>query len=162
MSTYSHTIFDNTKNPVNVLTNIPNVQIFLEEGAKLPFREEGSVGYDLFSHGEKIDVPPGDRRLISSGVSMSIPEGWYGRIAPRSGLSVKSQIDIGAGVVDPSYRGIVKICFINNGKETFSVNPGDKIAQLVFEKCGLPQLKVVEKLDKTSRGKKGFGSTGIK
>jgi len=138
---------------------IPDVKIVLEEGAKLPQLEKGSVGYDLFSCESKT-VPRGDRVLISSGIRISIPEGWYGRVAPRSGLSVKKNIDIGAGVIDPSYTGIVKICFINNGKDDYHIEHGDKVAQLIFEKCGLPNLCVVEKLEETERGDGGFGSTG--
>jgi dUTP pyrophosphatase len=90
---------------------------------------------------------------------MTVPRGTYGRIAPRSGLAVKG-IDVGAGVVDRDYVGLVKVLLINNSAAAFAVNTGDRIAQLVLEQIATPPAIVVSKLDHTTRSDGGFGSTG--
>ena len=133
----------------------------LSESAKLPQRAtSGSVGYDLFSAENKI-INPKCRELINLDISLKIPEGHYGRIAPRSGLSSKKSIDIGAGVIDIDYRGNIMVLMNNNNPESiFEIKKGDKIAQLILEKCSTPEIKEVKELDKTNRGENGFGSTG--
>lgn len=134
--------------------------IKLEEGALKPKRgSDQAAGYDLYANKPDM-INPHDRRLISTGLRIAIPEGHYGRIAPRSGLAVKKSVDIGAGVIDSDYRGEVKILVINNGRETFHINKHDRIAQLILEKISLPEITVVEDLDETNRGEGGFGSTG--
>ena len=93
---------------------------------------------------------------------MAIPEGNYGRIAPRSGLAAKHSIDVGAGVIDSDYRGEVKVLLFNLSDTDFEVKPGDRIAQLIIEKYTMTEIQEVEgKLDDTVRGEGGFGSTGI-
>jgi dUTP pyrophosphatase len=124
-------------------------------------KSEDAAGYDLYCS-EHNFLMPNTRKLISTGISLEIPKDHYGRIAPRSGLAVKNSIDIGAGVVDSDYRGEVKILLINNSQDTFWVNPGDRIAQLILVKISLPEIEVVEDLSETSRGEGGFGSTGKK
>lgn len=105
-----------------------------------------------------------------------MPPGYYGRVAPRSGLAVKNFIDVGAGVIDEDYRGEVKVLLFNFSDQDFQVKTGDRIAQLVceqvlgrnykkfinpiFQICR-PELKEVEELDDTQRGHGGFGSTGV-
>ena len=97
---------------------------------------------------------------MDTGIAIAIPPSFYARIAPRSGLSVKSSIDIGAGVVDADYRGPVKVCLIYNGTSDFKVNIRDRIAQLILEQIITPDIQEVSELDDTSRGSSGFGSTG--
>ena len=110
----------------------------LNKDAMAPSRQSvEAAGYDLYSSFSEI-ISPEERRLIPLGFSMSIPKGYYGRIAPRSGLSVKKSIDIGAGVIDSDYRGEVKVLIINNGRNIFHVKPGDRIAQLIIEKIITP------------------------
>ena len=121
----------------------------------------GSAGYDIFSI-ESVTIEPGSRRLIATGVSLEVPEYYYIRVAPRSGLSVKG-IDVGAGVVDSSYRGEVKVLLINNSKESYNVQEGDRIAQLIMERCGNADITILEYYDELSmseRGENGFGSSG--
>lgn len=133
----------------------------LSESAKCPKRgTENSAGYDLYST-EAILIEPFSRNLVGTGIAIAIPSGYYGRIAPRSGLSVKG-IDIGAGVIDIDYRGEVKVLMINNSKQSFIVNAGDRIAQLLIEKITHPDFIEVdrENISDTSRGGNGFGSTG--
>lgn len=93
---------------------------------------------------------------------MAIPEGNYGRIAPRSGLAAKNMIDVGAGVIDSDYRGEVKVLLFNLSDVDFEVSKNDRIAQLIIEKYTPTQLVEVEELDSTVRGVGGFGSTGVK
>ena len=140
------------------------LKVFLHsELAKLPKRaDEGAAGYDITSI-ENISIPPRSRSLISTGLSIQLPLYSYGRIAPRSGLSVKG-LDVGAGVIDESFRGIVKVLLINNNDTVFVVNVGDRIAQLLVEPIYYPDVETVsslEDLSSTIRGDGGFGSTGV-
>jgi len=100
---------------------------------------------------------------VSTGIALEIPgDCSYGRIAPRSGLAVKHGIQVGAGVVDADYRGEVKVLLFNHGSDTFSATAGDRIAQLIIERCKMPDVTVVtdRALSATERGTSGFGSTG--
>lgn len=121
----------------------------------------GSVGYDLFST-ENVTILSYNRCLVSTGVKMRIPRGYYGRIAPRSSLAINHSIDVGGGVIDPDYRGEVKVILVNNSDEHYDVKIGDKIAQLILEKVLVTEVHVVQELDNTIRGSGGFGSTGKK
>jgi dUTP pyrophosphatase len=133
----------------------------LVPGAVLPKRgSDGAVGYDLVAtHG--CVILPGQRGLVPTGLSLELPSGTYGRVAPRSGLAVKNGLDVGAGVIDPDYRGEIKVVLFNFDTEPFLVKPGYRVAQLVIEKCETPEVVEVDKLDETERGEGGFGSTGI-
>ena len=92
---------------------------------------------------------------------MAIPEGNYGRIAPRSGLAAKHSIDVGAGVIDCDYRGEVKVLLFNLSDVDFELKANERIAQLIIEKYTPTDIAEVEDLDATVRGKGGFGSTGV-
>ena len=120
----------------------------------------GSAGFDLYGIEHK-HLATGQRCLVRTGLSFSIPKGYYGRIAPRSGLAVKYGIDVLAGVIDSDYRGEVKIVLINHGDEDFNIKPGDRVAQLIIEKYASHVLiKEEDNLESTHRGEGGFGSTG--
>ena len=106
-------------------------------------------------------MPARGKALIGTGLAFSIPVGNYGRIAPRSGLAVKNSIHVGAGVVDADYRGEVKVLLFNHSDVEFSINEGDRIAQMIIEKYTLTELAEVENLGETERGAGGFGSTGV-
>jgi len=112
---------------------------------------------------ENITIPAKGKGLVSTGLSMSIPSGYYARVAPRSGLAVKNFIDVGAGVIDEDYRGEVKVLLFNFGETDFNVKTGERIAQLLIEKILHANIVEVslEKLTKTVRGVGGFGSTGV-
>lgn len=115
---------------------------------------------DLVAAEDKV-LPPLSRATISTGISMEIPEGYYGRIAPRSGLAHNHGIDVLAGVVDSGYRGEIKVILYNTDKdEVFQVRQGDKIAQIIIEKHYNFELAEVDDLSSTPRGEYGFGSTG--
>jgi dUTP pyrophosphatase len=91
---------------------------------------------------------------------MVLPNGVYGRVAPRSGLAVKHGIQVGAGVVDPDYTGEVKVVLFNHGDKDFEVKKGDRVAQLILERCETPEVEEVGTVEDTERGAGGFGSTG--
>ncbi|EPQ27411.1 uncharacterized protein PFL1_04949 [Pseudozyma flocculosa PF-1] len=128
--------------------------------AKLPTRGSASAaGYDLYSS-EKVTIERGKRKVVQTGISLAIPEGHYGRVAPRSGLASKHGIDVGAGVIDSDYRGLLGVLLFNLGDADFTINEGDRIAQLVIEQISTPPVEEVSSLDDTARGAGGFGSTG--
>jgi dUTP pyrophosphatase len=128
--------------------------------ATLPTRASpGSVGYDLYSLNDLV-IQPNSRDIVSTGVCATIPLGCYGRIAPRSGLTVKYGIHVGAGVIDPDYTGELKVCLFNLGSVPFEIKQGERIAQLILEKCSTPLIQEVDELKKTMRANRGFGSTG--
>jgi len=128
--------------------------------AILPMRgSAGAAGYDLYS-AVSLQCPPRSRKIVKTGIAIAIPSGTYGRIAPRSGLSIAHSIDIGGGVIDSDYRGEVGVILINNGDTTFAVNEGDRIAQLIIERNTTPSVVEVGALPVTVRGSGGFGSTG--
>jgi dUTP pyrophosphatase len=123
---------------------------------------KGSVhaaGYDLYST-EDVSIPSCVHHLIKTNISIEIPEGFYGRIAPRSGLAYKNGIDVLAGVIDSDYRGDIGVILMNHGDEPFQVSKGDRIAQIIIEKHYDFPLTVVKEIEETNRGEGGFGSTG--
>jgi dUTP pyrophosphatase len=136
--------------------------------AQLPKRaSEGAAGYDLSSAGNYIVKKRGKER-IKTDLQVFLPEGTYGRIAPRSGLAWKNGIDVGAGVIDIDYEGNVGVILFNHSDEDFKIQIGDRIAQLILEKyLAVPVVDVENLAQKAndqkadaSRGAKGFGSTG--
>lgn len=133
----------------------------LTHTATLPTRgTAGAVGYDLYASEDCI-IPRGARAIVSTGIAMVIPTDCYGRVAPRSGLAAKHGIQVGAGVIDPDYTGEVKVVLFNHGESDFSILTGDRIAQLILERCETPPVQEVGTLEETDRGAGGFGSTGV-
>lgn len=133
----------------------------LSPKAVLPERTTpGSAGYDLSSVSELTVIPSGFAK-IPTGIAVSIPNGCYGRIAPRSSLSVK-RVMVNGGVIDEDYRGEIYVILYNLGESPFQVKAGDRIAQLIFERIFHPEMVVVDELDRSDRGDAGFGSTGIR
>jgi dUTP diphosphatase len=132
----------------------------LDPAAKLPTRgSEHAAGLDLYSL-EVVVLAPGDRAAVRTGLAAAIPSGYYGRVAPRSGMAVKSGLDVLAGVIDSDYRGEIKCALINLGRETINIEAGTRIAQLIIEAIIMPQPVWADSLSDTSRGAGGFGSTG--
>ena len=128
--------------------------------AKIPSKATiEAAGYDIYAL-ENCTVPKQGKLLVATGISMAIPVGYYGRVAPRSGLAVKNFIDVGAGVIDSDYRGEVKVLLFNFNVEDFEIKSGDRIAQLIIERVCPTEILEVEDLDATDRGEGGFGSTG--
>ena len=120
----------------------------------------GSAGRDLSSI-EDIVIPAGEWRAVATGLSIEIPEDYYARIAPRSGLAFKNGIFVNAGVIDSDYRGEIKVILYNAGVIDFSVKKFDRIAQMILEKIYNGDMIVIDELSGTGRGSNGFGSTGL-
>lgn len=132
----------------------------LNEGAQVPTRSNpGDAGYDLYAD-TQVDIHPHELAMISTGIAISIPPDCYGRVAPRSGLAWKHQLDVFAGVVDSSYRGEIKVLLKNYSGHTVTLNKGDRVAQLIFERIYTPVLVESASLDESDRGAGGFGSSG--
>ena len=132
----------------------------LSENAFTPTRaSKYAAGFDLHSAYDYTVASKG-KVLAKTDIQIAIPDGCYGRLAPRSGLVHKHFIDIGAGVIDQDYRGNVGVILLNFGEEEFTIAKGDRIAQLIFERIYIPEIIELETLEDTERGKGGFGSTG--
>jgi len=132
----------------------------LDTRAVLPKR--GSVlaaGLDVCSI-EDLLIEPKQRAVARTGLAVAIPPGFYGRIAPRSGLAAKWGLDVLAGVIDSDYRGEICCLLYNTGDEPIHLPAGSKICQLIVEQIITPEAAWVTDLDETARGAGGFGSTG--
>lgn len=134
----------------------------LDEAATLPERAyAGDAGLDLAA-AERVELAPGARAVVGTGLAVAIPDGHAGFVQPRSGLAAKHGITIvnAPGLVDAGYRGELKIVLLNTDRdETFVVEPGMRIAQLVVVPVATPQPVEVEALPATERGERGFGSS---
>lgn len=132
--------------------------------ARLPSRgTEHAAGLDLH-YDDPLGLPvvfrPGERKLVSTGVAFTVPAETYGRIAPRSGMSVRG-FDVGAGVIDCDYTGEVRVLLsLHASAQEQALQPGDRIAQLILEQCLMAQPVEVAELAATERGEGGYGSTG--
>lgn len=132
----------------------------LDPRAMLPTRGSSSAaGLDLFSI-EAVTIEPGQRAIARTGLSVAVPEGYYGRVAPRSGLATKQGLDVLAGVIDADYRGEIGCLLHNTGAETIELPEQSKICQLIIEKIITPEAVWADELSDTERGGGGFGSTG--
>jgi len=132
----------------------------LDERAVLPAR--GSMlaaGLDVCSI-EDLKIEPKQRAIARTGLAVAIPPGFYGRVAPRSGLAVKNGLDVLAGVIDSDYRGEIRCVLYNTGDERLTLPAGSKICQLIVEQIITPEPAWASELDETARGAGGFGSTG--
>ena len=127
------------------------------------YATSGSSGMDLVADvNEEVILKPGDIKLISAGIYISMPEGYEAEVRPRSGLALKHGISLvnTPGTIDSDYRGLVNIIMINHGKVPFSVRRGDRIAQMVIKEVVKADIEVAEELDDTVRSHGGFGHTG--
>ncbi|KAK9448464.1 DUTP-pyrophosphatase-LIKE 1 [Limtongia smithiae] len=132
----------------------------LSAAAIIPTRGSAlAAGYDIYTTEGGI-VPAHDRNMFATDIAVAIPEGFYGRIAGRSGLATKHGIQPGAGVVDADYRGPLKILLFNHSSVDFEVRPGERVAQMIIEQIITPEIEAVDELPETVRGESGFGSTG--
>ena len=135
----------------------------LEDGAKLPTRaHEGDAGLDLYAC-EEAHIGPGERWSVGTGVAVEIPKGHAGLVLPRSGLARKHGIALvnSPGLIDSGYRGEVRVLLLNTDPaNTFRVEVGDRVAQLVIAPIALAEPVEVESLSDSARGDGGFGSSG--
>lgn len=134
-------------------------------GSLPTYATDGASGMDLRAFiDEPVILKPMERRLIPTGLFVQIPEGYEGQVRARSGLAIKHGIGLvnSIGTIDSDYRGELKIPVINFGNESFTINNGDRIAQLVIASYERVTPIVVSELDETDRGEGGFGHTGVK
>lgn len=132
----------------------------LSDTAIIPTRgSEVSAGWDLYASQEVV-VPARGKAIIATDIAIAVPVGFYGRVAPRSGMAWKKHTDIGAGVIDADYRGPIGVVMFNHSDEDLQIESGDRVAQLVIEQISMAPLTEVESLDDTERGVGGYGSTG--
>ena len=138
----------------------------LSKEVSLPkYETSGSSGMDLSANIDtNINIDPGKTAVVPTGLAISIPKGFEVQIRPRSGLAAKQKISVlnTPGTIDADYRGEIKVILINLGKDSFEVEKGSRIAQMVVCPVVQAQLKEVNDLSETDRGKGGFGSTGSK
>ena len=136
----------------------------LDREIPLPkYMTEYSAGMDLCAAvKEEITLEPGERKLIPTGIALSIPEGYEGQVRPRSGLALRNGITLvnTPGTIDADYRGEVGVLLINLGRQPFKVRRGDRVAQLVIAPVFQATIELVDELDDTPRSAGGFGHTG--
>lgn len=130
-------------------------------GHKPSYANEFAAGLDLRAN-EEVTIKPGDIIDIKSMLAMEIPKGHFGMVVARSGLSYKRQIKLinDVGIIDEDYRGDIGIRLVNEGKEEYTIKPGDRIAQMIIIPYIQPKLVFTDELEETHRGSGGFGSTG--
>ena len=134
----------------------------LKSSAIVPsYAHPGDAGMDLFSTEDYL-LKPGERVLVSTGISTEFEEGYELQIRPRSGLALKKGISIvnSPGTIDAGYRGELGVILINHGSEDFEIKVGNKVAQMIFNKFEIAEIEEVEELNESVRGEGAFGSTG--
>src|SRR6478752_9800079 len=134
----------------------------LHPAARVPARTRaGDAAYDLACV-EAFTLAVGERAMIPTGLAVAIPPGMAGLVLPRSGLAIKHGISCvnAPGLIDPNYRGELRVILINHGDEPFSAAAGDRIAQLLITAFATPPMSIVDELPETARGVGGFGSSG--
>lgn len=140
----------------------------LPHGAGLPwpsYASDGAAGLDLVAaigEGAIVELPPGGRTLVPTGIAVALPAGYEAQVRPRSGLAVRHGVTIvnAPGTIDSDYRGEVQVALVNLGREAFEIRRGMRIAQLVVAPVARVVLVATEELEETARGGGGFGSTG--
>jgi len=143
----------------------PEILATVQSGGSLPvYASAGSAGADLLAYLESpATIQPGERRIVPTGLKLQIPDGFEGQVRPRSGLALKHGVSVlnTPGTIDSDYRGEVKVILINLGDEPFTVESGDRIAQLVIAPVTRANFQKSDSLEKSTRGEGGFGSTGL-
>lgn len=141
-----------------------NVRIITKSGQLPAYETDGSAGMDLRAFLEEpVTLAPMERALIPTGLFLAVPQGYEAQVRARSGLAVKHGIGLvnGIGTIDSDYRGEVKVALINWGSEPFTIENGDRIAQMVIASYERITWEETDTLDETERGAGGFGHTGV-
>jgi len=151
------------KNQIMTIVKIKKLENFLE--LTLPkYETSGSAGIDLLACiNDDMVIKSGEIKLINTGIAIALEQGYEAQVRPRSGLALKNGLTVlnSPGTIDSDYRGEICVILINHSKIDFVIKRGMRIAQMVISKYEQAQLELVEDLDQTSRGKGGFGSTGV-
>lgn len=130
----------------------------LHDNAYAP--EKNSIGYEILADDEYI-VNPFSRQVVTTGLTIKIPDGFRGRILPRTGLAIKHGLDVFAGVLEPDYSGELKVLLFNSDRRPFIIHPGYKIAVLVLEPNHVPDVSEIEEIDLTCEETKYYKVTGV-
>ena len=142
-----------------------DIKCLASEGAVIPcYKTEGAAGADVCALiKEPVTIAPGSFAMIPTGLFFEIPIGYEIQVRPRSGLAAKNGVTVlnTPGTIDSDYRGELKIILINLGKEAFVVNNGERIAQIIVSPVTVASFTITDSLSDTTRGEKGFGSTGV-
>ena len=145
--------------------NKVSIKFLAQEGAIIPeYKTSGAAGADVCAFlSEPVVIKSGEFAMIPTGLYFAIPEGYEIQVRPRSGLAAKNGVTVlnTPGTIDSDYRGEVKVILINHGKDAFTVNNGDRIAQLIVAPVTQGIFEKTDELDSTERGEGGFGSTGV-
>lgn len=137
-----------------------NNRVFLSTGdLKFIENDSGNAGYDLRAS-EAANISPGERKLIKTDLKLEMPSTMFAKVESRSGLALKG-IDARGGVIDSNYRGYIGVILHNTSQNLFTVNVGDRIAQLLFLPVIHPTFQLTNRLANTNRGESGFGSSGL-
>ncbi len=136
----------------------------INEDAKMPrYAHEGDAGMDIYSS-ENTEIKKGEVKLVGTGLTMEIPQGYEAQVRPKSGLAAKHGITLlnTPGTIDSGYRGELKVIMVNHSQKPYVVEKGSKIAQIVFAAVEKANVEEVKELNESVRGEGGFGSTGLK
>ena len=138
----------------------------LHDDVQLPERQhDDDAGMDIRAYlpDGKVGIPPGERKIVTTGFKMEMDAGYEAQIRPRSGLAIKQGITVvnSPGTVDSNFRGEIKVGLLNTGATTYILEPGTRIAQMVIAAVPRVSVQVVEELSETERGEGGLGSTGV-
>jgi len=154
-----------TKVKENIMVKIQVKQLPHGKGLPLPkYMSSHAAGMDLFAAVDgNLTIASGMRKLIPTGISIAIQEGYEAQIRPRSGLAIKSGISVlnTPGTIDADYRGEVGVIIINHGNEDFLIKRGDRIAQMIISKVEKAEIELVPELPQSKRSEGGFGHTGL-
>ena len=146
---------------IDALTDTLEIRLLHPDAVPPRRSRSGDAGYDLRAT-ERISIPQNGRRLVGTGVAVALPEGVAGLVTPRSGLAIEHGLTLlnAPGLIDPNYRGEIKVILHNTSERRYTVEIGDRIAQLLLVPYWAPELEVVEALPESERGAGGFGSSG--
>src|SRR5829696_5454844 len=141
---------------IEALTDTLEIRLVHPDAIPPARARAGDAGYDLRAT-ERVSIPQDGRRLVGTGIAVALPDGVAGLVTPRSGLAIEHGLTL---LNDPGYRGEIKVLVHNTGERRYTVEIGDRIAQLLLVPCWTPELEVVDDLSATERGEAGFGSSG--
>lgn len=136
--------------------------VYADGATPLKYAHEGDAGLDMAAN-ETVTLQPGERKLVGTGISLAVPNGYVGLLAPRSGNAAKKGLTLAnsVGVIDSGYRGEVKGIMVNLGSDPVTINRGERIMQLILVPFLSAEVTSVPSLEETERGEDGFGSTGV-
>ena len=146
---------------IDALTDTLEIRLLHPDAVPPSRSRNGDAGYDLRAT-DRVSIPQEGRRLVGTGIAVALPEGVAGLVTPRSGLAIEHGLTLlnAPGLIDPNYRGEIKVILHNTSERRYTVEIGDRIAQLLLVPYWAPELEVVDALPESERGAGGFGSSG--